>query len=62
MTVLRNFLIGLTLALVTCGSAWAQATAQMSGTVQDVTGALLPRCGSDRHADRHGIRPDYGFQ
>ena len=42
MTVLRNFLIGLTLALVTCGSAWAQATAQMSGTVQDVTGALLP--------------------
>ena len=25
-----------------CGSAWAQATAQISGTVRDQTGAVLP--------------------
>ena len=27
---------------LTCGSVWAQATAQISGTVQDQSGAVLP--------------------
>src|SRR5438477_2173809 len=27
---------------VTCGDIWAQATAQISGTVKDQTGAVLP--------------------
>src|SRR5216110_2910652 len=29
-------------ALLTCTFAWAQATAQLSGTVKDTTGAVLP--------------------
>src|SRR5205807_1853762 len=35
----------ITIALVfnmACGNAWAQATAQISGAVQDSTGAVLP--------------------
>ena len=31
-----------TLTLLTCASAWAQATAQMNGTVRDQSGAVLP--------------------
>ena len=34
--------MGLLVLLMTCGSVWAQATAQISGTVQDSTGAVLP--------------------
>jgi hypothetical protein len=30
------------LSITACGSAWAQATAQISGTVRDQTGAVLP--------------------
>ena len=33
---------GLLLSLVVCSSLWAQATAQISGTVQDASGAVLP--------------------
>src|SRR5256885_253422 len=33
---------GLLLATLTCGSAWAQATAQISGSIQDSSGAVLP--------------------
>src|SRR5256885_11538246 len=36
------FLIGLVGSAVTCGSVWAQATAQISGTVRDQSGAVLP--------------------
>ena len=28
--------------LIACGSAWAQATATISGTVRDQSGAVLP--------------------
>ena len=35
-------LIGLCVSAMSCGNAWAQATAQMSGTVQDQSGAVLP--------------------
>ncbi len=34
--------IGLLVCAVTCGNAWAQATAQISGTVRDQSGAVLP--------------------
>ncbi len=39
-----SVLIGLLFVAVTCGGAWAQAvsTAQVSGTVKDQTGAVLP--------------------
>ena len=42
MKILRNLFIGFSLLVMTCGSVWAQATAQISGTVSDPTGALLP--------------------
>jgi hypothetical protein len=35
-------LIGFFVSAMTCGNAWAQATAQMSGTVHDQSGAVLP--------------------
>src|SRR5215468_9042480 len=34
--------IALLAATVTCGNLWAQATAQISGTVRDQSGAVLP--------------------
>jgi len=36
------FCLGLLLLVVNCGNIWAQATAQISGTVQDQSGAVLP--------------------
>src|SRR5438046_6621788 len=33
--------IGLLLSVMTCGSVWAQATAQISGSIQDQSGAVL---------------------
>ena len=36
------FSIGLLVSVMTCGSVWAQATAQMSGAVADQSGAVLP--------------------
>ena len=42
MKVLTALFMGLSLSVMTCGSVWAQATAQMTGTVSDPTGALLP--------------------
>ena len=42
MKILRNLFIGFSLLVITCGSVWAQATAQIGGTVADPTGALLP--------------------
>jgi carboxypeptidase family protein len=35
-------LVGFIIAAFSCGVAWAQATAQISGTVRDQTGAVLP--------------------
>src|SRR5688572_27371589 len=39
--ILRISTIGISLIL-TCAPAWAQATAQLSGTVRDESGAVLP--------------------
>src|SRR5881409_3374026 len=36
------FLVGLVGSAVTCGSVWAQATAQISGAVRDQSGAVIP--------------------
>src|SRR6266700_4279837 len=40
--ILTAFFIGLFGSVMTCSSAWAQATAQISGAVQDQSGAVLP--------------------
>ena len=42
MTSTKRFLGLLFIIGLSCSSVWAQATAQMSGTVSDPTGALLP--------------------
>ena len=36
------FFIGLLVSTITCPTVWAQATAQISGTVRDQSGAVLP--------------------
>src|SRR5688500_12539852 len=40
--VLTAFLVALAVSTVTCANVWAQATAQISGTVRDQSGAVLP--------------------
>src|SRR5213594_529715 len=35
-------LMGLLVAVIACGSVWGQATAQISGSIQDQSGAVLP--------------------
>src|SRR6266516_7419670 len=40
--ILTAFFIGLFGSVMTCGSVWAQATAQISGSIQDQSGAVLP--------------------
>src|SRR5437016_3863619 len=42
MKFLRFVFIGIALWTLPLPSAWAQATAQMSGTVRDQSGAVLP--------------------
>ena len=39
---LAVFFIALLISVLTCASVWAQATAQISGTVRDQSGAVLP--------------------
>src|SRR5688500_2208659 len=39
---LTIFCLAILVSAVTCSSAWAQATAQISGTVRDQSGAVLP--------------------
>src|SRR5688572_13585867 len=39
---LTGFFCGALILLLTAGAAWAQATAQLSGTVRDESGAVLP--------------------
>ena len=39
--ILTTFAVVLVLVM-TCGNSWAQATAQIAGTVKDQTGAVLP--------------------
>ena len=40
--ILATFAIATLVSAITCGSAWAQATAQVSGTEKDGSGAVLP--------------------
>src|SRR4051794_6817256 len=40
--ILHVVLGGLVISLLSCSFIWAQATAQISGTVKDQTGAVLP--------------------
>jgi hypothetical protein len=42
MKPVRNVLIASLMIIMACGSVWAQATAQMSGSVADASGAVLP--------------------
>src|SRR5438093_3486172 len=37
-----TFFLGLLASVMTCGSVWAQATAQISGAAQDESSAVLP--------------------
>src|SRR5438552_10190516 len=39
---LTSVFLALLISAISCGSAWAQATAQISGTVRDQSGAVLP--------------------
>ena len=39
---MRRVFLALLVSLMTCPSVWAQATAQISGTVRDQSGAVLP--------------------
>jgi hypothetical protein len=39
---MRRLFAGLVVCLLTCTGAWGQATAEISGTVRDQTGAVLP--------------------
>src|SRR5213594_1544105 len=38
----RNFFFAILFSSLTCGAGWAQVTAQISGTVKDASGAVLP--------------------
>src|SRR2546428_11586382 len=40
--VLTALFFGLWVSVMACSSVWAQATAQISGAVQDQSGAVLP--------------------
>jgi hypothetical protein len=40
--ILTALSIGVLISVMACGSVWAQATAQISGAVQDQSGAVLP--------------------
>src|SRR5436309_4294127 len=40
--IARWLLSGLVIAALSCSAVWAQATAQISGTVKDQSGAVLP--------------------
>ena len=42
MRISTGLSIGLLISVLTCGNAFGQATAQISGTVKDQTGAVLP--------------------
>src|SRR5712691_5845460 len=40
--ILKTLSLAALILVISCGSAWAQATAQISGAVQDPSGAVLP--------------------
>jgi uncharacterized protein YfaS (alpha-2-macroglobulin family) len=39
---MKRLLLALTVFVMTSGNLWAQATAQIAGTVKDQSGAVLP--------------------
>jgi Carboxypeptidase regulatory-like domain len=43
--ILGAFFVSLLVLVMTCGNVWAQATAQISGSVQDPSAAVLPGVG-----------------
>jgi hypothetical protein len=59
---MKRILTAVFIALVAFTSAWAQGTAQISGSVRDTTGAVLPGVerGSHRHADGNWRCPNGG--
>src|SRR5215831_10639918 len=40
--IIASFLFVCLLSFLSCAAAWAQATAQITGTVRDQSGAVLP--------------------
>src|SRR5437870_6381509 len=42
MRRILSIVTGILMLSITCSNAWAQATAQIAGTVKDQTGAVLP--------------------
>ena len=48
---------GSVLALLLATAAWAQATAQINGTVTDASGGVLPGVTVTAHPDRHRLPP-----
>lgn len=40
--LVRSFVIAAVASVLSCASAWAQATAGISGTVRDQSGGVLP--------------------
>jgi len=58
-------IIGISVVLVfllssfACGIVWAQSTAQISGTVKDQSGAVLPWSSGDRDANGHWSRTQH---
>ena len=55
--VLKIVFLGLLLSVLTCSSAWAQATAEVSGTAKDQSGAVLP--GNDRNYTARNLQFQY---
>ena len=45
-----------------CGTVWAQATAQIGGTVKDQTGAVLPGVEVTATQTETGIAANYGHE
>ena len=61
MKKISFFLLITAIAMAGCVTAWAQATAQISGTVRDQSGAIL-RCRGHSHANRHRHQPEHRHQ
>ena len=50
------------IVLMACGNVWAQATAQISGAVQDQSGAVLPGVEVTATQTETGGSPDDGVE
>src|SRR5437762_10910399 len=42
MKLVAHFVLALVIGVFACSTGWAQGTAQISGTVKDASGAVLP--------------------